>query len=197
MIGYAGITSLQPTQPARERGWPHRKNGELLVLAQAQFEVLVTSDKSVPSQRRLAPFAIASPSRAPARTSWRICCCLCPRSSRLLQPASPAAPWMRPKREALNVFHHRPRDNHLAAPRTRLPEPRDELAPRDWAKIRRGCVSSTTRERGWVSRNLRDCHAISSGHTSARSWSRTHGNPIPPRSRKQPWPNWRLRSVRF
>jgi predicted nuclease of predicted toxin-antitoxin system len=43
----------------RELGWQTKKNGELLALAQHQFDVLVTMDKNMPSQQLLSRFAIA------------------------------------------------------------------------------------------------------------------------------------------
>ncbi len=43
----------------RELGWQTKKNGELLALAQHQFDVLVTMDKNIPSQQSLRRFAIA------------------------------------------------------------------------------------------------------------------------------------------
>jgi predicted nuclease of predicted toxin-antitoxin system len=39
-------------------GWKEKKNGELLALAQADFEVIVTSDKNIPSQQKMEKFAI-------------------------------------------------------------------------------------------------------------------------------------------
>jgi predicted nuclease of predicted toxin-antitoxin system len=39
-------------------GWKEKKNGELLALAQESFEVLVTSDKNIPSQQKMEKFAI-------------------------------------------------------------------------------------------------------------------------------------------
>jgi predicted nuclease of predicted toxin-antitoxin system len=43
---------------AREMGWQHKTNGELLDLAQREFDVLVTMDQSIPSQQFLARFSI-------------------------------------------------------------------------------------------------------------------------------------------
>lgn len=39
-------------------GWKQKKNGELLALAQEEFEVIVTSDKNIPSQQKMEKFAI-------------------------------------------------------------------------------------------------------------------------------------------
>ncbi len=40
-------------------GWQRLKNGELLACAQADFDVLITMDKSIPSQQYLARYNIA------------------------------------------------------------------------------------------------------------------------------------------
>lgn len=40
-------------------GWQHLENGALLAAAEGQFDVLITMDKSVPSQQSLARFSIA------------------------------------------------------------------------------------------------------------------------------------------
>jgi predicted nuclease of predicted toxin-antitoxin system len=42
----------------RGMGWQRLKNGELLARAQSEFDVLVTMDKSIPSQHRLAQYSI-------------------------------------------------------------------------------------------------------------------------------------------
>ena len=39
-------------------GWQRLKNGELLARAQNEFDVLITMDKSIPSQQRLARYSI-------------------------------------------------------------------------------------------------------------------------------------------
>lgn len=44
---------------AREAGLLGRKNGELLALASARFDVFVTSDRSLPSQQNLRDLSIA------------------------------------------------------------------------------------------------------------------------------------------
>lgn len=44
---------------AREMGWQKEKNGDLLRLAQTQFDVFITMDKSMPSQQYLAQFNLA------------------------------------------------------------------------------------------------------------------------------------------
>ena len=43
---------------ARELGWQKRKNGDLLRLAQEQFDVLLTMDRRIPSQQLLSRFSI-------------------------------------------------------------------------------------------------------------------------------------------
>jgi predicted nuclease of predicted toxin-antitoxin system len=43
---------------ARSLGWQAKKNGELLALAQHQFDVLITMDKQMPNQQFLSRFAI-------------------------------------------------------------------------------------------------------------------------------------------
>lgn len=43
----------------RERGWGSKKNGELLALAQEEFDVLLTTDRRIPDQQRLSRFDIA------------------------------------------------------------------------------------------------------------------------------------------
>ena len=40
-------------------GWRNKTNGELLSLAQQEFEVLLTMDKSIPSQQKLSKYSIA------------------------------------------------------------------------------------------------------------------------------------------
>ena len=44
---------------AREMGWQNKTNGELLTLAQQEFDVLLTMDKSIPSQQKLSKYSIA------------------------------------------------------------------------------------------------------------------------------------------
>ncbi len=51
--------SLFHVKTAREMGWQSKKNGELLALAQQQFDVLLTMDKNIPSQQFLSRFPIA------------------------------------------------------------------------------------------------------------------------------------------
>ena len=41
------------------RGWKGLKNGRLLAAAEAEFDVLVTADDSLPAQQNLAQFKIA------------------------------------------------------------------------------------------------------------------------------------------
>ena len=44
---------------AREKGWQRLKNGALLAVAQGEFDVLLTMDKSIPSQQSLTQYSIA------------------------------------------------------------------------------------------------------------------------------------------
>lgn len=44
---------------AREMGWQRLKNGALLAVAQGQFDLLITMDKSIPSQQSLKQYSIA------------------------------------------------------------------------------------------------------------------------------------------
>lgn len=41
------------------RGWAGIKNGELLALAEKEFDVFVTVDKKIPAEQNLAKFGIA------------------------------------------------------------------------------------------------------------------------------------------
>jgi predicted nuclease of predicted toxin-antitoxin system len=41
-----------------EKGWAGKRNGELLALAQAEFDALLTVDRSLRFQQRVANFAI-------------------------------------------------------------------------------------------------------------------------------------------
>jgi predicted nuclease of predicted toxin-antitoxin system len=43
----------------RERGWGSKKNGELLALAQTEFDVLLTADRGIPDQQDLSRFDLA------------------------------------------------------------------------------------------------------------------------------------------
>jgi len=43
----------------RERGWGSKKNGELLALAQGEFDVLLTADRGIPDQQELSRFDLA------------------------------------------------------------------------------------------------------------------------------------------
>lgn len=38
----------------RERGWDSKKNGELLTLAEKEFDVLLTTDRGIPHQQDLS-----------------------------------------------------------------------------------------------------------------------------------------------
>jgi hypothetical protein len=49
---------LAGVMTARELGWQLKKNGELLEAAQTRFDVLLTMDQGMPSQRHLAKFSI-------------------------------------------------------------------------------------------------------------------------------------------
>ncbi len=49
----AGIATV------REMGWQRLKNGALLAVAQHEFDVLITMDKSIPSQQTLTQYSIA------------------------------------------------------------------------------------------------------------------------------------------
>lgn len=40
----------------RERGWDTKKNGELLTLAEKEFDVLLTTDRGIPHQQDLSRF---------------------------------------------------------------------------------------------------------------------------------------------
>ncbi len=40
----------------RERGWDSKKNGELLTLAEKEFDVLLTTDRGIPHQQDLSRF---------------------------------------------------------------------------------------------------------------------------------------------
>lgn len=43
----------------RERGWGSKKNGELLALAQGEFDALLTADRGIPDQQELSRFDLA------------------------------------------------------------------------------------------------------------------------------------------
>ncbi len=42
-----------------ERGWSGKSNGELLELAEKEFDVMLTTDKGLPHQQNLARFELA------------------------------------------------------------------------------------------------------------------------------------------
>lgn len=44
---------------ARERGWGSKKNGELLALAQGEFDALLSADRGIPDQQELSRFDLA------------------------------------------------------------------------------------------------------------------------------------------
>lgn len=43
----------------RERGWGSKRNGELLALAQGEFDALLTADRGIPDQQELSRFDLA------------------------------------------------------------------------------------------------------------------------------------------
>jgi hypothetical protein len=43
----------------KERGWSGGRNGELLRLAEAEFDVFLTADRSIPHQQHLRTFKLA------------------------------------------------------------------------------------------------------------------------------------------
>lgn len=43
----------------RERGWGSKKNGDLLQLAEKEFDILLTSDKGIPHQQNLSRYDLA------------------------------------------------------------------------------------------------------------------------------------------
>lgn len=43
----------------RERGWGSKKNGELLALAQEEFDALLTADRAIPDRQGLSRFDLA------------------------------------------------------------------------------------------------------------------------------------------
>lgn len=43
----------------REQGWGSKENGELLELAEKEFDVMLTTDKGLPHQQSLARFELA------------------------------------------------------------------------------------------------------------------------------------------
>ena len=43
----------------RERGWGAKKDGELLALAQREFDVLLTTDRHIPEQQDLSRYDLA------------------------------------------------------------------------------------------------------------------------------------------
>lgn len=47
------------TVTVRERGWGSKENGELLGLAQEEFDVLLTADRGIPHQQDLSRFDLA------------------------------------------------------------------------------------------------------------------------------------------
>lgn len=47
------------TVTVRERGWGSKENGELLELAEKEFDALLTTDKGTPHQQDLACFDLA------------------------------------------------------------------------------------------------------------------------------------------
>lgn len=49
----------EETMSVRERGWGSKKNGELLQLAEKEFDIFLTSDKGIPHQQNLSRFDLA------------------------------------------------------------------------------------------------------------------------------------------
>ena len=49
----------EETMSVRERGWGSKKNGDLLQLAEKEFDILLTSDKGIPHQQNLSRFDLA------------------------------------------------------------------------------------------------------------------------------------------
>lgn len=47
------------TMGVRERGWGSKKNGDLLQLAENEFDILLTSDKGIPHQQNLSRYDLA------------------------------------------------------------------------------------------------------------------------------------------
>jgi predicted nuclease of predicted toxin-antitoxin system len=45
---------------ARERGWDGKRNGELLRLAEQEFDIFLTVDRRLPSQQNMGQFQIAA-----------------------------------------------------------------------------------------------------------------------------------------
>lgn len=50
---------LPGVRTAREMGWQSLKNGALLAVAAQKFDVIITMDRSIPSQQFLSRFPIA------------------------------------------------------------------------------------------------------------------------------------------
>jgi hypothetical protein len=73
-----------------EMGWRGIKNGQLLDLMSGQFQILVTTDKNLPSQQNLKKRRISavilSTNDIPSSSSC------CPRSSNLLPPLTQEIP---------------------------------------------------------------------------------------------------------
>ena len=49
----------EETMGVRERGWGSKKNGDLLQLAEKEFDILLTSDKGIPHQQNLSRYDLA------------------------------------------------------------------------------------------------------------------------------------------
>ena len=55
------VRLLAPEIEARtvqQEGWSGRKNGDLLTVAAASFDVLITTDRGIPHQQNLGRYAI-------------------------------------------------------------------------------------------------------------------------------------------
>ena len=49
----------EETMSVRERSWGSKKNGDLLQLAEKEFDIFLTSDKGIPHQQNLSRFGLA------------------------------------------------------------------------------------------------------------------------------------------
>ena len=49
----------EETVSVRERGWGSKKNGELLELAEKEFDAFLTTDRGIPHQQNLSKFDLA------------------------------------------------------------------------------------------------------------------------------------------
>jgi len=70
-------------------GWASKKNGELLRLAEGEFDVLVTTDQRLSYQQSVASFAIAVVVLVVRRTKIEFLLPLVPELERVLQEVQP------------------------------------------------------------------------------------------------------------